>query len=88
MRRQCAPSVAHVNVDETQFAQLRSDVTEIKHAVAGNPQWGQPGLVQRTDRLERWREHVDVRVAKVSGAVAVGVSLSAVLLKLILAGHL
>lgn len=58
--------------DEKKFEQLFEDVSDIKRAVIGNPTYGQKGLVERVDHLEKRERRDLIKAAGVTGFIMGG----------------
>lgn len=62
-------------ISNDEFQELRQDVSEIKKAVIGDTKWGTIGLIRRVEKLEGWRDNINLRVAFTSGVVISAVEL-------------
>lgn len=63
-----------MNADESdQLKVIADDVREIRQAVIGDSKIGLPGLVNEMKTVKRWQARMDIRVATISGGVAVAV---------------
>lgn len=61
-----------MNTDESdQLRVIADDVREIRQAVIGDSKIGLPGLVNEMKTVKRWQAQMDLRVAAISGGVAV-----------------
>jgi hypothetical protein len=67
---------------ENDVAETRNDVSDIKKAVIGNPEFGQLGLVQRVDSIEKQLRAAVLRTAVITGAVTASVFILKALFKI------
>lgn len=63
-----------------QLNNIGNDIHEIKQAVMGDTKIGLNGLVKDMDGMKKWRASIDLRVASISGGVAVFILLSDVII--------
>ncbi len=63
-----------------QLQTIASDVHDIKQAVMGDSKIGLNGLVRDMSAMQRWKASIDLRVASISGGVAVFVLFADVIL--------